>query len=359
NDGFALPFAIEAAMLIALRTRDDDTIRVYSEALDSSHEWKHSELTETAHAPDTHWSNYLRGVVREFRERGTIVSGADVFLHGSVPIGMGVSSSAALTIGFAKGYALLCHEVFDTGELIDMCVAVERHAINIPSGTLDQTAILHAAGGHVMFVDFRTREITQIPLPRGDTRFLMIDTGESRQLAETGYARRRKECELAAAYFREVAPGVRSLRDVTADMVKRHASQVAPAVALRALHVATENERVLAGAMALKKCDWETFGRLMTAAHESLRDNFEASTATIDAQLSAVIALPGVLGARLTGGGFGGAIIALAKREALDDIKSKVGKIVAAQRGSSIDPESVSPRFQWVHPGDGVSILRA
>lgn len=351
NEGFALPFAIEAALLIALRPRDDKTIRVHSEAFAESREFA-IDSDEQAIRAASEWASYLWGVIREFRERGMIATGADVLIHGSLPLAMGLSSSAALTVGFVKGYATLCREVLDTDEMIGMCIEVERRLAGVPCGMLDQTTILNAQSGHVMFLDCRSGEISQLPLSRGDSRFLTIDTKQPRRLAATGYARRRRECEAALEYFSTVGPNVRGMRDVTADLVKRHASQTSAAIALRALHVATENERVLAGALALKKEDWAAFGRLMNESHDSLRDNFEASTPVIDALVSAVQECNGVFGARLTGGGFGGAIIALADRDAATDIKEAVAPHLPATKADDV-------RLQWVYPGDGVSILRS
>lgn len=321
NDGLVLPIAIERRTCVAVASRDDQTIRVRSEPLDAEAGWTLGDWQADA---QPRWTAYVAGVAEGLRQRGARLSGFDALISGDLPVGGGLSSSAALTVATAKALTTLCGEPLRSEELIDLCRAAEHDAAGVPCGLMDPTVVLLAREAHALLLDCRSREVRYVPFdPPGHT-LLVIDSGIRHELASSAYAERQRQCAAAVEYFRRLNPEMRALRDVTPQMVRAHATQMDPVLAARAHHVVSENQRVLEAAEALRAGDWAAFGRLLDASHRSQRDDYETSCREIDRIVAFVRRLDGVLGARMTGGGFGGCVIALAEAARAETIATAV-----------------------------------
>ncbi|MBL1074852.1 galactokinase [Nocardia sp. 2] len=311
NDGFVLPMALPLGVTCTAGVRGDGMVRLRSRqraaepietstaALDVSG-W--SELPE--------WSHYALGVLREFTRRGYEVPGVELDLDGTVPIGAGLSSSAALSCSVAIALRDLFAPSLSAAEIIDIARTAENVYVGVPTGVLDQSAAILCTAGHVLFLDVRTGEHEQIPfdLERFGLELLVVDTGTPHRLVDGEYARRRTECATAAEEL-----DVPFLRDVTSpDLVERLRD---PVLRRRARHVVTENARVRTVAEQLRTGgDPRTIGPTLTAGHHSLRDDYEVSAPPLDTAVETATAA-GAYGARMVGGGFGGSVIALVDRE--------------------------------------------
>ncbi len=308
NDGFVLPIAIERRTCVAVAAREDSTVRVRSETLDAEASWPLGGWRRQA---QPRWTAYLAGVAEGLCKRGARLGGFDALIGGDLPVGGGLSSSAALTVAATKALATLCGEPLRSEELIDLCQAAEHEAAGVPCGLMDPTVVLLAREGHALLLDCRSRQVRYVPFDPPEHTLLVIDSGIRHELAASAYAERQRQCAAAVAYFRRLNPQIRALRDVTPQMVRAHATQMDPVLAARAHHVVSENRRVLEAAEALEAGDWPAFGRLLDESHRSQRDDYETSCPAIDRIVAFVRGQPGVLGARMTGGGFGGCVIAL------------------------------------------------
>lgn len=323
-DGLVLPIAIEQATWIACSPRDDRVANVFSTDPDQSHTWN---IGDWQRGLDPHWTSYVAGVAALLVQRRAALRGFDMLICSDVARGAGVSSSAALTVAAALALTSLAGEPLDSREFIELCRRAEHEFAGVPCGIMDQSASRWAREGHALLLDCRTLEHEHIPLSLDQRALLLIDSGVRHELADGEYAERRKQCEAAARYFRKLNPDVRSLRDVPFETARAHSSQMDPLAAARAMHVTSEIERVREAASALRRSDYATLGRLMYASHESLRDRYQVSCDELDRIVEQLRATPGVLGARLTGAGFGGNVIALVDASAVDAARSLIAPI--------------------------------
>ena len=243
------------------------------------------------------WGRYAAGLLRSLAERGRAPVGIDATVSSTVPAGSGLSSSAALEVSLALALCDAASLTLPPHELALACQAAD-HALGVPAGIMDQLTSVAGRRGSALLIDCRTLEVRPVPLPQ-DIATIVVHSGMPRALAQSAYAERRRTCEEVAARL-----GLRALRDATPEQVAGEP---------RARHVVSENARVLAAADALAAGDSETLGRLLRESHASMRDDFEISTPELDA-LVAALEGAGALGARLTGGGFGGCVVAIAPR---------------------------------------------
>ncbi len=324
NNGFVLPFALPLGVTARATRRDDDVLRVTS-----------TDFTEVAEVHLSHlepggipaWAAYVAGVAWSLRRAGHHIGGADVSLESDLPVGAGLSSSAAVECAAAGALADAYGCELPPHEMVRLCHEAENQFVGVPSGMLDQSASVLCRAGHVLFLDVRSGETRQVPLPLREQQLtvLVIDTRASHRLADGEYAKRRQECERAAERL-----GVSSLREIAGidDALRRLADD--DVLRRRAKHVLTENARVEQTVAVLESgAPASEIGPLLTASHISLRDDFEVSSAELDLAVEASLA-SGAHGARMTGGGFGGSTIALVGAEAAHSIGDAVLAAFAA-----------------------------
>jgi len=321
NDGFVLPFAIEARTFVAARVRSDGVLRMRSV---QQHKGDVSiDLTDIEPGKPDGWGGYVAGVVWAAREAGREVGGMDLLVDGRVPLGSGLSSSHALECAVAMAMNELFELGLDTNGLGRLSYTAENDFVGAPTGMMDQLASLRCTAGHALFLDNRTLEAEQVPLDTvaAGLRLLVLDTRVHHGNADGGYGNRRDACERAAGLL-----GITALRDIDVagldDALDRLGDDE---LRRRVRHVVLENARVVETVSALRGADWSRVGALMAASHLSLRDDYEVSCDELDVSVEAATGA-GAVGARMTGGGFGGSAIALvpaadvaAVREAVTD----------------------------------------
>ncbi len=310
NDGLVLPLAIDRECLVAWRPRDDGRVTVGSLDLGGTVDVAADGRDDPAAVTAPTWGRFVAGLVRSLARRGRPATGLDAVVSSTVPPGSGLSSSTALEIALAlavtgaAGFELPPHELALAGQ------EAERLATGVPGGLMDQLVSLHGQAGHALFIDCRTREIEPVPLPP-ELGVLVVHSGLPRTLATSAYAERRAECEAAAARL-----GVATLRDADPGRV---------AAMPRARHVVSENARVVDMVTALRAGDLAALGPLLLASHASLRDEYEASTPELDLLVDLLVG-EGARGARLTGAGWGGCVVAVVDRESADRVASETAR---------------------------------
>lgn len=305
NEGVVLAAAIDRGLTVKGTRRSDDVITFASSLSKKRVETRPKELSPSSDAP---WANYALGVVQQFELAGHVIAGFDATVSGDVPVGAGLSSSAAFEVATAA-FLMALHEIrLEPMAVAKLCQRAENAFVGVRSGLLDQVTSVFGRAGHAVYFDSRTEEIQTPPLPSGSV-LVIAESGVERELGQSLYNQRREECA-AAAKALEIA----SLRDATAELLLDTRGRLDPILRRRAAHIVGENERVNEALGALARGDAFTLGALMNASHESSRFNFENSTPDLDRLVTVARSLPGVFGARLTGGGFGGATVSLADR---------------------------------------------
>ncbi len=308
NEGWALPVAIDASVLVAARVRQDGWLHSISETLGAADRVALAQLHPANDAPQ--WARYVRGMAAMLLEAGIPLTGADLLIRSTLPMGAGLSSSAALTMGVATALLALHGHTLPPTTLARLGQRVEHEWIGLQSGLLDQMAVLAGQAGHATLLDCRTLATRPVALP-ADLRLLIIESGVPRTLAAAGYNTRRAECEAARAHIQQQYPTIASLRDITPMVIARLYPPLPAPLDQRVTHVVSENERVLACAVALEQGDLAQAGALLNASHASLRDKYESSAPDVDRLVALAQQDAQVLGARITGGGFGGCVVAL------------------------------------------------
>lgn len=321
NDGFVLPMALEQNIWVAAAARDDGLAHAVTLDLPSEKTWP---IDAGQTADGTEWTSYIAGVAALLRQRGARIGGFDLLIQSDVPIGGGLASSAALEVATALALSALANVTFPEVELADLCRAAEHQFASVPCGIMDQYVSVLARAECALLLDCRTRTWEHIPLTLGEHTLLVVNSGVRHKLAAGEYALRQQQCRQAVEYLQHGNPAIRALRDVAPQTLQQDATEMGALIAARARHVITENGRTLAAARALRHGDLAELGRLMSASHVSLRDDYAVSCRELDALVEIVGGVPGVLGARLTGGGFGGCIVALAHRAVLGPIEAAI-----------------------------------
>ncbi len=320
NDGFVLPAALELATSVAIAPRDDRALNMYSELIDETVSF---DLDAPDPGPRKDWTDYVRGVAWVLQSQGHPVPGADLAIASDVPLGAGLSSSAALEV--AVGYALLSvvGAEIDLTKLALACQRAENEFVGMRCGIMDQLIACHGAAGHALLIDCRSLDRRPVPIDPG-VRLVICNTMVHHEHAGGEYNLRRHDCEEGVRLLSEALPGIRALRDVSPDDLAAHADLLPDTIHRRCRHVVTENARTVQAADALAAGDMAEVGRLMDASHLSMRDDFEISCREVDVMVGLNAAVEGVWGARMTGGGFGGCTISLVTQDAVETFQHKV-----------------------------------
>lgn len=324
SDGFVLPVAIDLNTVFAASTRDDRRIIVHSAFANETYEFA---LDEPGKGNRGLWLDYVEGVARVLESRGHRLSGANMFIDSDVPPGAGLSSSAALEV--SAGYAMLSISGIDI-DRVQLALAAQKaeHSyVGTMCGIMDQFIAALGQRDHALLIDCRYLESSPVPIDTDRIAVVVCDTNIRHELATSEYNMRRRECERSVELLRIALPGIQALRDVTLVDFDEHGHLLPDPLIRRARHVVTENVRTLTAAIALRAGDLDKVGRLMLQSHMSLRDDFEVSTSELDALVEISVGIKGVIGARMTGGGFGGSTVALVLRDDLDEFR----KLVAAR----------------------------
>jgi galactokinase len=320
NDGFVLPAAIGFCCWVAAARRSDRMLVIHSENFNETVE---ASLDSLAPPSKKHWANYPLGVAWALEQSGKRLSGANLFIAGEVPLGAGLSSSAAVEVAF--GFALLDqsgHEV-DPTELAKLCQRAENEFVGGRVGIMDQFVSCRGRAGHALLLDCRSLEFELVRLP-AEVQLVICNTMVKHEISSGEYNTRRAECEEGVRKLRSVLPGVRALRDVTLAQLENHRGLLDPKAYARCRHVITENARVMKAVEAFKNGDFQALGILMRDSHRSLRDDYEVSCIELDLMTEIAVEQRGAIGARMTGGGFGGCTINLVEAGAVDEFKRQV-----------------------------------
>ena len=336
NDGFVMPAAIGAYCWIAGSARDDRRLVLRSENFDEAVE---SDLASPSLRPTKSWSDYPIGVAVMLERAGLKIRGANLLIQGEIPIGAGLSSSAAIEV--ATAYALLSlsgHDVIsvDRAKIARICQQAENEFAGMRCGIMDQFVSLNSQEGHALLLDCRSLEFEPVPIPK-NVELVICNTMVKHSLASGEYNRRRADCEKAVRLLSSALPGIRALRDVSLEQLARHKSLLPEVIYRRALHVISENARVIEAADSLKRGDIATFGRLMGESHDSLRDLYEVSCAELDLMVELANKQKGTLGARMTGGGFGGCTINLVDSRFTEEFRKNIAR--AYEYAAKLTPE--------------------
>jgi galactokinase len=315
NDGFVFPAAIDRATWIATAPRNDRLLKIHSEHFNETIEFN---LDEKNAAPRKHWNDYVRGVAIMLQKSGVAVPGADILIRNDVPLGAGLSSSASLEVAAASALTALAKYQLTKLEIAQLCQRAENEFVGARVGIMDQFVACFGKSGHAIFLDCRSLQHQAVPLPE-NIRLVLCNTMVKHSIAAGDYNSRRKSCEEAVARLAKVIPGIRALRDVTPDLLQRHAHLLSDVLFKRAHHVVTENARVLAAREALMNSNLELFGDLMQESHASLRDDYEVSCKELDVMVDLANNFADCFGARMTGGGFGGCTINLVRSDAVEE----------------------------------------
>ncbi|MDH2415705.1 galactokinase [Nocardioides sp. CER19] len=341
NGGLVLPVALPHATAAAAVRRDDDRVRLSSAQAGDT--WS-GTVDDLAPGRVTGWASYAGGVLWALREAGFDVPGLDLHVHGTVPLGAGLSSSASIecSVAFAVlGLLGVEPDLATRRAVVDACIKAETEVAGAPTGGMDQTISVFAEAGTALLIDFTAHAHQTVQLALDDRRVLVTDTRVSHELTDGGYGTRRQDCEEAAR-----ALGVATLRDATLDDVTRLTDE---RVARRARHVVTETARVPLAVEALASADWSRLGELFAASHASMRDDFEISTPELDLAVATAVA-SGADAARMTGGGFGGSIVAIVP-------STQVDRVVAALDDAFADAGLKAPAHLLADPSGGAVIL--
>ncbi|MFL1801978.1 galactokinase [Plesiomonas shigelloides] len=327
NDGFVLPCAINYQTVVAAAKRDDNIVRVIS--VDYGNAQDEFDLTqEIAFQHDKMWANYIRGVVKCLLARGFQFTGADIAVSGNVPQGAGLSSSAALEVVIGQTFKVLFNLEISQAEIALNGQQAENEFVGCNCGIMDQMISAEGSQQHAMLLDCRSLETTSVSMPK-ELAVVIINSNKKRGLVDSEYNTRREQCEAVAAIF-----GVKALRDVTLEQFNQKSHELDPLLRKRARHVITENYRTLDAAQALSQHDMQRMARLMAESHASMRDDFEITVSEIDTLVAMVKEVIGERGGvRMTGGGFGGCVVALVPHDLVASVQAVVDANYEAQTG--------------------------
>lgn len=350
NGGFVFPAALTMGTMIALRVNGENKIRMKATDLPDLVEM---DIDNLDNYRDLWWGNYQAGVCVELLKEGYDIIGCDMLYDDTLPHGGGLSSSAAIEVATALAFATLSNEKNDITDPIDMVKmafigqAAEHNYCNVNCGIMDQFASAMGKRDHAIFLDCKKMDYQLVPLKMDGCKLVITNTNKKHSLASSKYNERRSECDTGFAILKEALPEINCLGDVTVEMFEGVKHLIKDEIILnRVTHVINEDDRVLRSIKALTDGDTPLFGKLMTESHVSLRDLYEVTGDELDTLAAEAWKIPGVLGSRMTGAGFGGSTVSIIKEEAVDEFKEKVGKNYTEKIG-------YAPTFYVCDIGDG------
>jgi galactokinase len=341
NDGYVLPTAIGRRIVVAAAARDDGAVILCSGNLKGE-----VVFTLDAVRPSGDWGDYPKGIVAKLLERNYPIHGFDAFFLSNLPIGAGVSSSAAIEVAVCYLLQKLFGFKVPPDRSALLCQQAEHDFAGTRCGIMDQFVSVIGKSGHALFLDCRTLEYRHVPLSLGDYLLVACDSRVERGLVDSEYNRRRNECEQGVEALARRYGNVRALRDVTSAQLEECSAEMPEAVFRRCRHIVLENDRVLAAIDAMEANDLKRLGELMNRSHDSLRDDYEVSCSELDLLVSTAREVSGVLGSRLTGAGFGGSTISLVHRDAIDEFQTRLSE-------SYLEAFNAMPHFFECVPSDG------
>lgn len=323
NEGFVLPAAIDKAIYFAIAPRNDERCVFHALDLKDSYEVQLGKLTKSPKG----WPNYLLGVLDQFQFHGYTIKGFNCVFGGNIPIGAGMSSSAALEAGLAYGLNDLFQLHIDLMTLVKLAQKAENEFVGVQCGIMDQLINIFGRDGHVLRLDCRSLEYEYYPFEKQRIKIVLCDTQVQRQLRSSEYNTRRQQCEQGVRILQRKNPTIKNLRDVPLEMLKEFKKEMDPVVYRRCKYVIEENTRVLGACDDLVKGNFIEFGQKMFQSHQGLRDDYEVSCRELDILVDAAAKQKGVIGARLMGAGFGGCTINLVWSEQLESFEEYMEKI--------------------------------
>lgn len=345
NEGFVLPGAVDKKIYVAIAANGTRNVNVFANQFAESWSFSLDNIQ-----PHKGWMNYLLGVSHHIQQAGKHFEGIDVIIDGDIPVGAGMSSSAALCSGY--GFAL--NELFRLGlsrmELAFIGQKTEHTFVGVQCGIMDQFASLHGKKGHVIKLDCRSLAYEYIPFDFPEHKIVLVNSMVSHSLAGSEYNVRRKQCEEGVSIMKKYNPSIRSLRDITSKDLEDHKNELPPLVYNRCLYVVNEKERLLTGCEALQKGDLAAFGKLMFATHEGLSKRYEVSCTELDFLVDTARNINGVVGARMMGGGFGGCTINLVQAGKVEYFSGQIQE--AYQKSFGVEPEVYVTQIE-----DGVKVV--
>jgi len=348
NEGYVMPVALGFYCWLAISPRDDQKLVISSDGFSDAAE---VELDSPEIHPRKTWSDYPVGVALELKRAGVPLRGANLLIHGEVPMGAGLSSSAAIEVATALALAEQSGHSPDRVQLALLCQKAENEFVGARCGIMDQFISLHGRKNHALLLDCRALDFELVAIPEC-VRLVICNTMVKHEHASSGYNQRRAECEEAVQRLAKVLPGIRSLRDVTLDQLDLHRGTLSEVLYKRALHVIAENARVLGATEALRAEDLERFGKRMAESHSSLRDLYEVSCVELDLMVDQANRQEGVYGARMTGGGFGGSTINLVESRFADAFAENMARGYEKETG-------IVPQIYICAPAEGAGAIRS
>ena len=323
NNGFVMPAAINKAIYMAVARRSDDELHLVSLDLDRSYVG-HTGRVEPS---KLHWPDYILGVVQQLQASGHVIGGFNCVFGGDIPLGAGMSSSAALECATAFALNELFGLKLDPLTMVKLSQKAENVFVGVQCGIMDQFASMFGRKNHAIRLDCQSLDYVYVPFNMDGIRIVLLDTNVKHSLASSEYNTRRQQCEAGVRLVQAHHPGVRSLRDVSLDMLDEYVAPVDALVYQRCQYVVEENARLLAATGDLQRGDIAAFGRQLFASHEGLSRKYAVSCPELDFLVEQVRDRPGVIGARMMGGGFGGCTINLVREEAIDELVERIAPL--------------------------------
>jgi galactokinase len=339
NDGFVLPCAIEFYTHVAISPRVDHKLVLRSAEFSEPFEF---DLSSMPRKPLGTWADYVVGVAITLRAAGYVMHGANLLVHGEVPIGAGLSSSAAIEVATALALLSLTDAKPPLQEVAKLCQRAENEFVGAHVGIMDQFVSCLGKAGHALLLDCRSLEFELVPVP-AEVKLVICNTMMKHEHSGGEYNRRREECEAGVRILSAAFPGIKALRDASREQLSSCANAMPPVIYKRCLHVVEENHRVSEAAECLRSGNLGQMGRFMRESHRSLRDLYEVSCRELDIMVEEAEGLPGFYGGRMTGGGFGGCTVNLVSSSNAEAFRERIAERYLRRTGISSDTYICSP----------------